>query len=92
MKLKIELRQVPFLNVLSFVIFVMMIHSCFPCSGGLEILFDKVAKHEVELPDKKTIILKDFLKWIKENLVKERPDLFLQDDTVYAPPPNDSFI
>ncbi|RZB39806.1 ubiquitin-related modifier 1, partial [Asbolus verrucosus] len=27
-------------------------------------------------------IIKDLLSWIQDNLLKERPDLFLQDDSV----------
>ena len=59
--------------------------------GGAELLFDKIKKHEVELPavrkyfpdchnEKWTI--RELLIWIKENLLKERPELFLQGDSV----------
>ncbi|XP_039762933.1 ubiquitin-related modifier 1 homolog [Pararge aegeria] len=59
--------------------------------GGAELLFDKVKKREVELPalkkyfpdcqtDKWTI--RELLLWIKDNLLKERPELFLQGDSV----------
>jgi ubiquitin related modifier 1 len=51
-------------------------------SGGLEILFNKVAKHEVDLPDRTTVSLKDLLVHIKDHLIKERPDLFVVDGTV----------
>ena len=46
-------------------------------------MFNKVAKHEVELPDRTVISLKDLLVHIKDNLIKERPDLFVVDGTVY---------
>uniref|UniRef100_A0A2H1V943 Ubiquitin-related modifier 1 homolog n=1 Tax=Spodoptera frugiperda TaxID=7108 RepID=A0A2H1V943_SPOFR len=59
--------------------------------GGAELLFDKIKKREVELPalkkfkpdcqsDKWTI--KELLLWIKENLLREREELFLQGDSV----------
>lgn len=55
--------------------------------GGAELLFDKVKKREVELPALKKYfpdcprerwMIKELLVWIKENLLKERPELFLQ--------------
>jgi ubiquitin related modifier 1 len=50
-------------------------------SGGAELLFDKVKKHGISLPGKvKTI--RTLLPWIRDNLLKERPELFLKDDTV----------
>lgn len=54
------------------------------CSGGLELLFDKTKNHLVEIPDKDKISLKDFLQWIKNNKLKERPELFVQDNSVYV--------
>jgi ubiquitin related modifier 1 len=45
-------------------------------------LFNKVAKHEVDLPDRTTVSLKDLLVHIKDHLIKERPDLFVVDGTV----------
>jgi len=51
-------------------------------SGGLELLFDKTKNHLVEIPDKDKISLKDFLQWIKNNKLKERPELFVQDGSV----------
>ncbi|ESO85936.1 hypothetical protein LOTGIDRAFT_130181, partial [Lottia gigantea] len=52
-------------------------------SGGAELLFDHIKKHQVSLPqqnDKWTI--KKLLIWMKDNLLKERPELFLQGETV----------
>ncbi|XP_071444134.1 ubiquitin-related modifier 1 [Hetaerina americana] len=52
-------------------------------SGGAELLFDKKKKHDVLLPttsDQWTI--RRLLQWIKDNLLKERPELFMQKDTV----------
>ncbi|CAH0730850.1 unnamed protein product, partial [Brenthis ino] len=59
--------------------------------GGAELLFDKIKKREVELPplnkyfpdcNRDEWTIKDLLIWIKDNLLKERPELFLQGDSV----------
>ena len=52
-------------------------------SGGLELLFDKVKEHKIEL-DGSTKPLRDVIMYIKDNLLKERPELFVIDGTVYA--------
>ncbi|KAK2581153.1 hypothetical protein KPH14_007962 [Odynerus spinipes] len=49
--------------------------------GGAESLFDNKKKYEVNLPSDKWT-LKRLLYWIRDNLLKERPELFMQDDTV----------
>ncbi|XP_071946913.1 ubiquitin-related modifier 1-like [Antedon mediterranea] len=52
-------------------------------SGGAELLFDKIKNHEVKLKkvdDKWTI--KKLLVWIKDNMLKERPELFIQGDSI----------
>lgn len=56
-------------------------------AGGAELLFDKIKKREIVLPelikyfpdctDNKWTI-KHLLVWIKDNLLRERPELFLQ--------------
>jgi len=51
-------------------------------SGGLELLFGKVKLHNIDLPDKTKITVKNLLQWIKENLIKERPELFIQNGTL----------
>ncbi|XP_068627360.1 ubiquitin-related modifier 1 homolog [Battus philenor] len=60
-------------------------------AGGAELLFDKIKKRDVELPALKKYFpdcqhdkwnIRDLLIWIKDNLLKERPELFLQDDSV----------
>ncbi|PIK43540.1 putative ubiquitin-related modifier 1-like [Apostichopus japonicus] len=52
-------------------------------SGGAELLFDKVKEHEVKLShDNNPWTIRKLLVWIKENLLKERPELFVQEDTV----------
>lgn len=52
-------------------------------SGGAELLFDKVKSHKVTLPvDDTPWNLCRLIKWISGNLLKERPELFVQGDTV----------
>jgi len=53
-------------------------------SGGLEILFDKVSRHEVEIKESKgdKMSLKELILWMRDHLIKERPDLFVQDESV----------
>jgi len=47
--------------------------------GGAELLFDKKKEHHVSVPTK---TIGELLPWIKDNLLKERPELFLQGETV----------
>ncbi|XP_031846793.1 ubiquitin-related modifier 1 [Nomia melanderi] len=49
--------------------------------GGAELLFDKKKNYEVNLPGNDWTIQR-LLFWMKDNLLKERPELFLQGDTV----------
>jgi len=52
-------------------------------SGGAELLFNKVKKHNVSLPVFSTTWnIRNLLIWIKDNLLKERPELFIQDESV----------
>ncbi|KAJ0184386.1 hypothetical protein K1T71_000809 [Dendrolimus kikuchii] len=55
--------------------------------GGAELLFDKIKRRDVELPplkkympdsEQNTWRIKELLVWIKDNLLRERPELFLQ--------------
>ncbi|XP_050294594.1 ubiquitin-related modifier 1 [Anthonomus grandis grandis] len=51
--------------------------------GGAELLFDNKKKYEVQLPHKETPwTIGNLLIWLKDNLLKERPDLFLQGSSV----------
>uniref|UniRef100_A0A671FPG3 Ubiquitin-related modifier 1 n=1 Tax=Rhinolophus ferrumequinum TaxID=59479 RepID=A0A671FPG3_RHIFE len=51
--------------------------------GGAELLFDGVKKHQVTLPgQKEPWDIRNLLVWIKKNLLKERPELFMQGDSV----------
>lgn len=52
-------------------------------SGGAELLFGDIKEHVVNLPAcTHQWTIKSLLVWIKENLLQERPELFLQGDTV----------
>lgn len=52
-------------------------------SGGAELLFDKKKTHQVTLPDPTcTWTLRMLIRWIRDNLLKDRPELFVQGDSV----------
>ncbi|XP_045323513.1 ubiquitin-related modifier 1 isoform X2 [Leopardus geoffroyi] len=56
--------------------------------GGAELLFDGIKKHQVTLPgQEEPWDIRNLLVWIKKNLLKERPELFIQGDSVSGPPP-----
>ncbi|XP_077099226.1 ubiquitin-related modifier 1 isoform X4 [Siphateles boraxobius] len=51
--------------------------------GGAELLFDGVRNHHVALPcQSDPWDMKQLLAWIRGNMLKERPELFMQGDTV----------
>ncbi|XP_026634279.1 ubiquitin-related modifier 1 isoform X2 [Microtus ochrogaster] len=51
--------------------------------GGAELLFDGVKKHQVTLPEQEgPWDIRNLLVWIKKNLLKERPELFIQGESV----------
>lgn len=63
----------------------MPLHLQLEFSGGAELLFNKVKKHQIELPDKpngRSWTLRDLIAWIKDHLLQERPELFVQEDSV----------
>ena len=52
-------------------------------SGGAELLFGNVKRHNLSLPAKDgpwTLGL--LIHWVRQNLLKERPELFMQGETV----------
>ena len=52
-------------------------------SGGAELLFDKVKEHKVDLPLLETLwTIRSLLPWVRDNLLRERPELFMQGETV----------
>ncbi|RIA89019.1 ubiquitin-related modifier 1 [Glomus cerebriforme] len=55
-------------------------------SGGVELLFDNIKQKSIEIsssinPPNPTT-MKDLILWMKDNLLKERPELFMSGDTV----------
>ncbi|KAL6981875.1 ubiquitin-like protein [Sarracenia purpurea var. burkii] len=53
--------------------------------GGLELLCDSVKMHNVnvDLQDgEDKLTMKDLLTWVRSNLIKERPEMFMKGDTV----------
>ncbi|XP_067289825.1 ubiquitin-related modifier 1 isoform X1 [Pseudorasbora parva] len=51
--------------------------------GGAELLFDGVKNHHVTLPGQSDPWdMKQLLAWIRGNMLKERPELFMQGNTV----------
>ncbi|KAF7050503.1 hypothetical protein CFC21_058864 [Triticum aestivum] len=61
-------------------------HLTLEFGGGLELLLEKSTKvHKVDVQhrdgeDKAT--MKGLLSWVKSNLIKERPEMFIKDDSV----------
>ena len=53
-------------------------------SGGAELLFNKVKRHNLKLPlaQHQTWTLRFLIAWIRDNLLKERPELFVLGETV----------
>ena len=50
--------------------------------GGAELLVNKQKQHKVTLPSGQEWRIQELLYWIKDNILKERPELFLKDNTV----------
>ena len=48
--------------------------------GGAELLFDNVKQHQLDLPSPHTI--RHLLTYLRDNKLRERPELFLQGDSV----------
>ncbi|KAK9702310.1 Urm1 (Ubiquitin related modifier) [Popillia japonica] len=51
-------------------------------SGGAELLFDNKRHYNIDLPNKDKWKLSDLLLWLKDNLLSERPELFIQNNSV----------
>ncbi|XP_051124660.1 ubiquitin-related modifier 1 homolog 2-like [Andrographis paniculata] len=53
--------------------------------GGLELLCNSVKIHEVSVEPAegdKQLTMKRLLSWVRINLIKERPEMFMKGDTV----------
>ncbi|KAI3946278.1 hypothetical protein MKW92_052288 [Papaver armeniacum] len=56
-----------------------------PCLvGGLELLCESVKTHNVDVDQtgEKKLTMKDLLSWVRTNLIKERPEMFMKGDSV----------
>ncbi|KAH9604064.1 hypothetical protein KSS87_010405 [Heliosperma pusillum] len=57
----------------------------FLCRGGLELLCDSVKVHNVnvnQIDGEDKLTMKGLLSWVRTNLIKERPEMFIKGDTV----------
>ncbi|KAL8093947.1 ubiquitin-related modifier 1 homolog 2-like [Apium graveolens] len=53
--------------------------------GGLELLCNSVKIHSVNVDQKageEKLTMKDLLAWVRKNLIKERPEMFMKGDSV----------
>ncbi|EYU22914.1 hypothetical protein ABFS82_03G103900 [Erythranthe guttata] len=53
--------------------------------GGLELLCESVKIHEVTVDleaEETKLTMKQLLSWVRTNLIKERPEMFMKGDTV----------
>ncbi|KAK6114803.1 hypothetical protein DH2020_007072 [Rehmannia glutinosa] len=54
--------------------------------GGLELLCNSVKIHQVNVGTQaegmKQLTMKHLLSWVRTNLIKERPEMFMKGDTV----------
>ena len=58
------------------------VHPLVHCSGGLELLFGGVKAHSVELDGRNEVPLRELLAHVRDNVLQERPELFMQGDSV----------
>ncbi|WVZ65853.1 hypothetical protein U9M48_015152 [Paspalum notatum var. saurae] len=62
-------------------------HLTLEFGGGLELLLENSTKvHKVEVPPKEdgqaTVTMRGLLTWVKDSLIKERPEMFVKGDSV----------
>ena len=50
-------------------------------SGGMELLFGKKKSHQIHLPFL-TLTIGNLLFWMKDNILTDRLELFMQENTV----------
>lgn len=65
-------------------LFLAFSNYCLTCSGGLELLCNSVKIHNVNVDQEgeEKLIMKELLAWVRTNLIKERPEMFMKGDTV----------
>nr|CAN82245.1 hypothetical protein VITISV_018251 [Vitis vinifera] len=59
--------------------------NCRNLSGGLELLCESVKIHSVNVDPQvgeEKLTMKDLLSWVRANLIKERPEMFMKGDSV----------
>ncbi|MCL7022094.1 hypothetical protein MKW94_014967 [Papaver nudicaule] len=55
----------------------------FQLVGGLELLCESVKTHNVDVDlTSEKLTMKDLLSWVRTNLIKERPEMFMKGDSV----------
>ncbi|XP_040381935.1 ubiquitin-related modifier 1 homolog isoform X2 [Oryza brachyantha] len=63
-------------------------HLTLEFGGGLELLLEKSTKvHKVDVQPnggEGKVMMKGLLSWVKSNLIKERPEMFLKGASVYT--------
>jgi len=54
------------------------------CSGGLELLFGRTKRFDVDIPSScdTALVMRDVILFMKDNLLKERAELFISGETV----------
>ena len=58
-------------------------HLTLEFAGGAELLFGKQKIHSIDLPEQETPwTIRTLLVWIRDHLLRERPELFIQGDSV----------
>eukprot|EP00191_Tetraselmis_sp_GSL018_P017285 CAMPEP_0177584332 /NCGR_PEP_ID=MMETSP0419_2-20121207/3837_1 /TAXON_ID=582737 /ORGANISM="Tetraselmis sp., Strain GSL018" /LENGTH=96 /DNA_ID=CAMNT_0019073859 /DNA_START=119 /DNA_END=405 /DNA_ORIENTATION=- len=51
-------------------------------SGGMELLFGNQKAIDADIPEQQGLTVGKLLVWVRDNLLTERPELFMKDDTV----------
>ncbi|PKA57971.1 Ubiquitin-related modifier 1 like 2 [Apostasia shenzhenica] len=60
-------------------------HLTLEFGGGLDLLCQSVKIHEVDVPlmsETGKMKMRDLLAWVRTNLIKERPEMFMKGDSV----------
>jgi len=58
------------------------------CSGGMELLFDNQRNIVVDVPGDTeqgegcTTTVRDTMAWMRDNILRERPEMFMKGDTI----------
>ncbi|GBG00417.1 hypothetical protein Rsub_13179 [Raphidocelis subcapitata] len=55
---------------------------CIEFGGGLELLFGNQKNYDVEVPADGSLTVRQLLPWARDNLLQDRPELFMKGDSV----------